>query len=433
MKKILLSAALLAATGAVSAQKLTYVPYTENAFLTGICVSSNGKYVAGPDTQGRAFIANPETGEIKYFMSPDLEAGNTDAEGTDSKVNKILDDGTGYGYVGSNPAKFDFNTGEYTLLGSENGSVVTANADGSFCAGYTYGDTWVTEPCVWNDGVKATLPVPTDAWLGFNTNGYRVWWGSTDGSVLLGQISDDMSTYPPMIWVRNADGVTYSANSITRRFVDLSWELDGHQPFDMMEGVAVSGNGKWLVVNVHDKTDMDFAKGLQVARYDLEADTLGLVNCPGVEDGDYYYGNDIANDGTIVGYVENNDGYQGFIVEANSNDAKPLAEVYPTVAEFGAMDNATRNMPCSISPDGRYVEGYGLVDSPLDDDNYFYATWLFDRGENATGVEDVKAEEAPSKVVASYSANGAKLNSKSQNKGLVINRLANGKVRKTVR
>ena len=78
MKKILLSVALLAATFGASAQKLSYIPYEDNALMMGITISANGRYVAGSDTEGRAFIYDTQAKQIKYFQSPNL--GETDAD-----------------------------------------------------------------------------------------------------------------------------------------------------------------------------------------------------------------------------------------------------------------------------------------------------------------------------------------------------------------
>lgn len=72
MKKILLSVALLAATCGASAQKFSYVPYADNALMTGVTISANGRYVAGDDTEGRAFIYDTQDKQIKYFQSSKL-------------------------------------------------------------------------------------------------------------------------------------------------------------------------------------------------------------------------------------------------------------------------------------------------------------------------------------------------------------------------
>ena len=98
MKKILLSVALLAATCGTSAQKLSYIPYEDNALMMGITISANGRYVAGGDTEGRAFIYDTQAKQIKYFQSPNL--GETDADLADlASIRSVTHDGVGYGDV----------------------------------------------------------------------------------------------------------------------------------------------------------------------------------------------------------------------------------------------------------------------------------------------------------------------------------------------
>lgn len=70
MKKMLLSAAFLAAMTSVSAQKLRYVPYADNGYLMGTYISSDGRYIAGGDAGGQGFIYDTQNGQIKYFVSP---------------------------------------------------------------------------------------------------------------------------------------------------------------------------------------------------------------------------------------------------------------------------------------------------------------------------------------------------------------------------
>lgn len=50
-----------------------------------------------------------------------------------------------------------------------------------------------------------------------------------------------------------------------------------------------------------------------------------------------------------------------------------------------------------------------------------------------TAVENVETEDAPAKGVASYTVDGKTLNAKTVRKGIVINKLSNGKARKVVK
>lgn len=102
----------------VSAQKFTYVPYADNAYLMGTTMSDNGKYVGGSDKGGQAFIYNTETGELKYYY--DKSATGDESYTTDSDIRDISNDGIGVGYVSEKAAKFDFATGKYEQINLNN-------------------------------------------------------------------------------------------------------------------------------------------------------------------------------------------------------------------------------------------------------------------------------------------------------------------------
>ena len=69
----------------------------------------------------------------------------------------------------------------------------------------------------------------------------------------------------------------------------------------------------------------------------------------------------------------------------------------------------------------------------LNDEQDCFGTWYFDLEKDETAVENVKTEEAPAKVVASYTVDGKTLNADTVRKGIVINKLSNGKARKVVK
>lgn len=110
---------------------------------------------------------------------------------------------------------------------------------------------------------------------------------------------------------------------------------------------------------------------------------------------------------------------------------KLLTDLYPTVTQFATMDSKNLNEVTAITPDGRYLQGFGYVD--MDEESDCFATWYFDLEKSETAVENVETEEAPAKVVASYTVDGKTLNAKTVRKGIVINKLSNGKARKIVK
>ena len=439
MKKILLSVALLAATCGASAQKLSYIPYEDNALMMGITISANGRYVAGGDTEGRGFIYDTQTKQIKYFESPNL--GTDQATSDDmASIRSVTNDGVGYGDIYGKSTKFDFATGTTTVLfdqSAESNSLVHyASSDGKVSCGVTYDSkTFIQAPYVMVDGVMQALPEVSDEWAGYVVNGGIAYGGNEDGSVLWGAVCDNFSSYPLVYWVRNRDGKTYSANLLSKRFVDTTFENDGAQPYDIFTGAAMSANGKWLAVNYHTKivSRDQVDEGNRVARFDLEADTLQLLSCPDANAAISYYATGISNEGTVVGFVEEqaSNARKAAMCPAGTNEMKLLADLYPAVTEFATMDGKNLNEVTAITPDGRYLQGFGYVD--LNDEQDCFGTWYFDLEKDETAVENVKTEEAPAKVVASYTVDGKTLNADTVRKGIVINKLSNGKARKVVK
>ena len=437
MKKILLSAALMAACTAVSAQKLTYVPYTENALLTGCTVSSNGRYVAGPDTEGRAFIYDAQEKKYKEFFSKHL--GNEEyGSSANADIRAVTNDGVGYGYVDEKAAKFDYATGEFTYLLPESVEDMSLSQyvapDGSFNCGATYDASYAQNAYIQIGDEITYLPTPTDEWLGYESNGFSARGASADGSVIFGSVIDNFATYPLVAWVRNSDGKTYSFVQLSKRFFDGTDDLEGAQPNDMFEGYAISENGKWIAVNYHKKADSrGDDTGIVIGRYNVETDQLDTLRCPDGSVDVYYYASSISNDGTIVGNVEDqlSGGRQAFICKGGETEAKYLRDAYPTVTELAAMDGNQFNSATAITPDGRYIQGFGYVD--FNEESLCYATWLLDTESDPTAVEGVATENAPSKVVASYSLDGKRISRPTLSKSIVLDRLANGKVRKSVK
>lgn len=427
MKKILLSAALFAALSTVSAQKLTFIPYADNGYLTGTLISPNGSYVAGSDLGGQAFIYNTELGQIKYFASPSL--GDENSEDAEADIRCISDEGVGVGYIENKACKFDFATGTYTLLLDEASTASFLSTDGTLTAGFTFDENnFGMLPYFQKDDEKHLLPCPTSDWLGYDSNGFAVTGGNSDGSILVRYIQDDWATHPLCIWVRNQDGETYSVIPTSKRFYDASIDLDGPQELDYFEGAAISENGKWICLNVHQKSSED--NGLVIARYNVPFETVEFINCPDVTPNTWYYANSISNDGTIVGYIEDQISYgrKGMICLAGETEAKRLTEVYPDVPELKQLDLNDFHTPCAITPDGRYIEGFGYVD--YDETSLCFGTYFLDTQASGSGVERISSADNTAKVVASFDVDGKNKHFRKSGRALRIDKLANGRTRK---
>lgn len=435
MKKILLSAALLAACVAdMSAQKIKFIPFTENTGIQANSISANGKYVGGTSTDLRSFLYNVETGELKYFTPTSADAG--DGSENDANVYSVTNDGVGVGYIDNAAATFSFATGEFTKVlpdVADHSLLKFATADGNFAAGATYNSAYTQSPFYMVDGEKHDLPTPSEEWIGFDSNGYSLYGGNADGSVLVGYANDDFDTRPLMLWVRNSDGKSYSVETLCRQYVDTSFDFDGPQKYDVFEGAAISENGEWLAINWHDKT-VGEEVGMGIGRFNLKNYTLEIITCP-AEGPDYYnYANSIANDGTIVGYSENQISYgrTAIICKGGETTAKLLSDEFPTLQELKVMDNYEFNTPNMITADGRYITGFGYQD--LDEQNLAYASYIIDTQAETGAVEGVEAAEKASKVVAAYGIDGKKApQAAGAMKRLTVNRYANGMVKKIMK
>ncbi len=430
MRKKLI-AALLMACGMASAQELTYVPYSENGYLTGSTISNNGRYVGGGDRGGQAFIVDMTTGELKYFASPNVfEEGDDDVA---ASVCFITDEGVGVGYLEGSATRFDFATGEYTKLRDDLSTINYTSQDGAFMCGYTYNEAYITNPCWWKDGVMKQLPQPAANRFDFGTNGASVVAASADGRTIIGYIVDDFATNPLLVWHLDKGDSTYSVEPICKNWFDGTFNLDGRQPYDYFEGAAISANGKWIALNLHVKDpDWTLNTGMTMARYNVETDSLQLLDCPDADGDIYYYATGIANDGTVVGYIEES-GYMrtAVICPSGETEVETMSDAYPEIPAIAIMDENSMNTPCAITPDGRYIVGFGYAN--LTEDDLCFATWRIDTQSNATGVESVETKkETSDAAISTYSIDGTKVN-RAKARGVLIEKMGNGAARKVVR
>lgn len=179
---------------------------------------------------------------------------------------------------------------------------------------------------------------------------------------------------------------------------------------------------------MHQKSTED--NGLVIARYNVPFETVEYINCPNVSPNTWYYANSISNDGTIVGYIEDQISYgrKGMICLAGETEAKLLTEVYPDVAELKQLDLNDFHTPCAITPDGRYIEGFGYVD--YDETTLCYGTYFLDTQASSSGVERISSADKVAKVVTSFDIDGKNKHFRNSGRVLRIDKLANGRTRK---
>lgn len=424
-------AALLLACGTASAQKLTYIPYTDNGFMMGTAISDNGQYIGGEDTGGQAFIYDTATGKLKYFASPLINDENAGDE-VHASIYSITNDGVAVGYLESGATRFDFASGEYTKLRDDNSTITYTNRDGSFMCGYCFNDSYLTTPHWWKDGEIKQLPQPNASQLDFEFSAASVVSASADGQVIVGYLVDNMDTHPLVVWQRNQGDSTYSVHPICKNLLDASWELDGRQPYAMFSGEAISSNGKWIAVNMAEKDpDWTLDAGIVMARYDVEADTFQVLNCPNASSSFQYFANSITDDGTIIGYSEDgrSNSRTGVICLAGETEVKTMAETFPGLTGIAAMDANGLNTPCAITPDGRFITGFGYVD--LSETALCFATYVIDTQAGTTAINSTPTEGENEKFSGKWTIDGKRLHNIKGNT-VVINKTTQGKVTKVL-
>lgn len=433
MKKTLLSVAFIAMCASASAQKMNFIPWTENGYLTGSTISDNGKYIAGDDRGGQAFIYNTETGEIKYYLSKELESGEEVSYAVTSEINYINNDGVGVGYVGEDPAKFSFEKGNYDVFKDKNGNSGAfryLSSDG-IMGGLRWDKGYKRTPFIVDkDGNEKSLPLPAPSWFGWEDfQGGSIQGGSADGSVLVGYIMSDFAVQTLAFWIKNYNNEDYSVVPVGKQYYSVN--PDDDKPFDYMGAPVISSNGKWVTFAYHKNKDYDH--GNMVARYNVIADKMEYITCPQASRYSSYVTSSISDEGTIIGYIDDDRtmSRNAFIVKGDESETKLLAEVYPDVKEWAELDNTGENTPCHITPDGRYIVGFGFVD--LNETSYCYGTYWFDTEGSTNAIKNVDAT-ASNMVKGQYGLDGKKIVSTASNHNrIIINKYNNGEVKKILK
>lgn len=381
------------------------------AQLMGLAISANGKYVAGTTMVGGSFVYEMETGRYAYISSQASELRHVD------------NNGTGVGYDNYIPVTLGIDGTKTTLEAGGDGGIAEATTpDGSIvCGSGDWKDFYNTHACIWKDGVKTSLPEPTNKWLGFTNNGTSAKYINGDGTVIVGHIIDDMASNPVLVWHMNMDSTTYSADPICRRYFEQS---DGTKPYWLFTATGISNNGKWLALTVQKNGKWNAL----MARYDLENDSLYVCDDTDLSVYDSYYSTAIADDGTIIGYCESGmtQTRTSLIWKVGEGEQpKPFTEEWPNVAEFTKFDTDGFNVPCGITPDGDCIMGFAV-----DGATWGYNTYVFKISDYATGISSVKDDNSAlnAKTAARYTVDGKRVIKPV--KGINIVRKANGRTYK---
>lgn len=358
----------------------------EETQLMGEAMSPNAKYVVGMNYAYYAPSAwNVETDE--YVDFPDYEEGAFHA----ANSNGIL-----VGDNGNFAIKAEFDGGVTSLYrfegeeietewgpmstGDAGSSAYAVSEDGKTIAGFYFDSAYKTTPCIWNENnVRIDLPLPTAEEAGFEISGGEVRYMTPDGKILLGFLMDNMSTWPACIWRQNATG-GYDVDVICKDYWEEGYQMG--KPYMVFNPTAISANGEWVALQVQREfDDWDFSTPqpvLQAARLNLNTKALEVL-----EAGDEAFTPaGIANDGTMLVYTGGRDmmGRSGYIWEAGKTAASCIDAAFNSVPEMGEL---VSNTPCTITADGKYIQGFGLSA----DSNIF--SYVVDYSNVSTGIENV--------------------------------------------
>lgn len=441
MKKLFTLSIAAALFGAAYAQEMKIfscglgIPGIDEPQLMAEAISPDGKYICGAIEMGEGFfIANTETGEIK-FETPEW----IDADGAELRC--IDNFGTAIGFCGQEGITYNFGDREVTILEAPDGAksilgeaitndgslMVGSILDGETHAAYSKdGGEWTRLPMPSDEEILLLMPKVTQA-----SAAKRV---SADGKVILGYIG---SFGVPCLWILNDEG-EYVPDLFPTRFLKLNPEdlNDDSKPLTGLSAhfLNMSNNGRYVcslglipkgdeiyyyVPIVYDIT----TQSLTVYSEDQEIDYIGEGLYPVA----------IADDGTFIGTVGKPffKSFGSFIMKAGQKEAELFVDVFPSFYErYENADLSGMNIPTGISADGRYITGYVFFSENYNDVNSlaYYESYLIDRGSDAA-VDMLAPVNKTSETI--YSVDGRSL--RTMTKGLNIVRNSDGSVSKILK
>ena len=430
--KVLLAAAMMAMGSAAYAQEPASITVLDN--MTGDdgityqpvvqAVSPNHRYVAGG-----AF--NTATGNMGMFVY-DLETGDYNVQDArndfGADIREVNNDGVATGYnEQACHLSIDGTVDYYEDVVGTTTQARDASDDLSVVVGCTYPtDGFNTTACVWVDGEKTDLPVPTDEELGFETNGSVAYYTNSDGSVIAGYVVDNYSTNPLLIWRLQDDG-SYVCDPVCTRYFSPDGDMEG-RPYVMFAAQGLSRNGRYVSLNV-----MDASSGLyeqRIGRLDLETGEVETYVADGsgdIQANAEMQATQVSNDGTIIGWSLAGSWamqVRSAVIWYKGEDPKLLSNVVPDVEEIANFDSLGFNTVIDITPDGRYVVGFAM------DEMYNYKGYVLDLGTASSAINEVVKDDAEAYEVARYAINGTRL--QAPTKGINIVKMSDGTTKKVI-
>lgn len=433
--KVLLAAAMMAMGSAAYAQESASITVLDN--MTGDdgityqpvvhAVSPNHRYVAGG-----AF--NTATGNMGMFVY-DLETGDYNVQDArndfGADIREVNNDGVATGYnEQACHLSIDGTVDYYEDVVGTTTQARDASDDLSVVVGCTYPTeaAMPTSACVWKNGVKTYLPVPTDEELGFETNGSVAYYTNSDGSVIAGYAVDNFSTNPLLVWRLQDDG-TYVCDPVCTKYFSLMGDVEG-RPYVMFSPQGLSRNGRYVSLNLMmSSEDMMFSEQ-HIGRLNLETGELETYRADG--EGDIaanaeMQATQVSDNGTILGWALAGTWamqQRSAIIWQKDKTPMILANLVPNITEIPSWDAVGFNTAIDITPDGRYIAGFAQ------DETNNYKGYLLDIGAVAAAVEAVKVTDEAAVEVARYAINGTRLTAPT--KGVNIVKMSDGTVKKVI-
>ena len=353
MIRTLFLLASMAMTTGLSAQKIHWLPQTDTQNYQGVAISSDGKFITGYNASlyineeefygtncGFIWSISKNKG---YDVEPNPYNGST--------MNDVSDAGKAVGYAlessgdPQNPlfhaAMLDVADGKIVNFDNDNTVAYALSSDGNVVVGYLSDGT--KKACVWRDGNRSLLPLPTPEEAGeASVVSSEAQYVSGDGSVVLGKIvcespieGSDRTYQSELVtaWRLQSDG-SYKYDLVYKKIYDQ--DADKSKPFVKALPMGISDDGNWISLQTRGTYKNE--EGLWVldlvdrmTRMNLTTGQYSTAIPDGSNGMEYTYPckpGGIANDGTMVGAYGLDDGRKAVIWEADKTLPEFVAEKY---------------------------------------------------------------------------------------------------------
>lgn len=336
-------------------------------------ISNNGKWATiqvGQQGDGVNLLWDLVNGSCKEVTSKDMKDYPSLTLDRNS-VKDVSDDGVLVGAINEYPAVY--RDGKWTVFDEfvNMGNINAISSDASVMVGYVSTSTDLSaNPIIWkwNEADKKYV-ADTLEWSKnmkeLSVRGAMATDVSGDGKIVVGVLQDNAGILPSVMWVYNEETKNYDIDFFSAEYVDFdALKVDDDHPFySLFAGRArISANGKYITgeETLNKKNEYDWL----AARYDVEKKELTVFGnykepVPCMATG-------IADDGTIVGWHQNEPGMMGRVGRiVLPGDSVPTSSVdyykKNNVKNLPDLDKSS-HATFIISPDSRKFLGMYMDD-----------------------------------------------------------------------